>query len=73
MPTDKARYLAVWIVRSVTPLTGALIAGLCVVVPLFAAAIAQNKLGRPSSTSGLIFPFALISGVLAAALGAALG
>jgi hypothetical protein len=61
------------ILRSITPLTGALIAGLCVAVPLVAAGIAEIKFGRPSSTAGLIFPFAIIWGTLAAAVGAGIG
>ena len=73
MQADRAQHVAGSILRSITPLTGALVAGLCVAVPLIAAGIAEIEFGRPSSTAGLIFPFALIWGALAAAVGAAIG
>ena len=73
MRTDTIRHVTAAILRSVTPLTGALLAGLAVAVPLIASGIAEMRFGRPSSTAGLIFPFAIIWGALAAAVGAAVG
>ena len=65
--------LAGQVLRSITSLTGALAGGLGVAVPALAATLYEMKFGRPSSTSGLAIPFAVISGVLAAGLGAAVG
>jgi hypothetical protein len=61
------------VVRSLTPETGALIGGLGAAVPIIAAAVAEMLWGRPSSTSGLAFPAALVLGVIGAFVGAALG
>lgn len=67
------RDLAGPVLRSITPATGALAAGLGVIVPILAAVYYEVKFGRPSSTAGLAIPFAFIWGSLAAAVGAALG
>src|SRR5687768_1189975 len=67
------RGLAGQVLRAITPLTGALAAGLGVVVPICAAVFYEMKLGRPSSTSGIAIPFSIVLGGLAAAVGAAIG
>jgi len=61
------------LLRSVTPVTGALAGGFGVAVPILAATVYEMKFGRPSSTSGLGIPFGVIFGAVAAGLGAAVG
>ncbi len=61
------------LLRSITPVTGALAGLLGVAVPILAATFYEMKFGRPSSTAGLAIPFAIIFGVLAAGAGAAVG
>jgi hypothetical protein len=61
------------VLRSITPLTGALAGGLGVAVPILAGTYYEMTFGRPSSTAGLAMPFAIIWGGLAAGLGAAVG
>ena len=61
------------VLRSITPLTGALAAGLSVFVAILAAVFYEMKFGRPSSTSALAIPFSIIWGGLAAGVGAAVG
>lgn len=61
------------LLRSVTPVTGCLIAGLGVCLPILTAAIAELKVGSPSSTAGLAIPFAVIWGAVAATVGAIAG
>ena len=65
--------LAGQVLRSITPVTGALAAGLGVVVPILAAVYYESRFGRPGSTAGLAIPLAFIWGGLAAAVGAAVG
>ena len=67
------RHLVGKVLRSITPLTGALAGGLAVAVPILAATLYELKFGRPSSTAGLAIPFAIIWGSLAAGAGAAAG
>ena len=61
------------VLRSITSLTGALAGGLGIAVPILAATFYEMKFGRPSSTSGVAIPFAIIWGGLVAAIGAAIG
>lgn len=61
------------VLRSITPVTGALAAGLGVCLAIVGAVFYEMKFGRPSSTSGIAIPFSVILGGLAAAVGAAVG
>jgi hypothetical protein len=59
--------------RSITPATGALVGGLGTATPILASVTAEMMFGRPSSTSVIAFPFALIYGVGGAAVGGIIG
>jgi hypothetical protein len=61
------------VLRSITSVTGALAGGLGIAVPILAATFYEMKFGRPSSTSGLAIPFAIIWAGLVAAIGGAVG
>lgn len=58
---------------SITPATGAWIGGLGLAIPVLASVTAEMMFGRPSSTSVLAFPFALVYGVGGSAVGGILG
>lgn len=55
------------------PKAGALLGGVAAATYVLAGVIAETELGRPSSTSGLAYPFAIIWGGVAALAGAAVG
>ena len=61
------------LLRSITPITGALICGSAVAVPMVGTLVYDVKFGHPTSTSGLVIPFAFIFGACGAAVGAFLG
>lgn len=61
------------VVRSITGTTGALIGGLGVASPILAGVIYEFKFGRPSSTSAVAIPIAVVVGLFGAAVGAAVG
>jgi hypothetical protein len=67
------RTLGCALLNSITAETGALCIGLAVAAPILAGLTAEMMFGRPSSTSVLAFPFAIIYGVGGAIVGGALG